>query len=190
MNAQPFYHRESGIALSNAQYGIQVLRQNPREYLFYLRGTLAALRCIPDYVLEEANQKFSFFIELDEPLGSQKFRKRAKEMNDAEAVRFIDEFEKTKDELMADPVMADTLGPMGERNILMHRKASRLMSVSHIRLNEQEKYELVGEPTSHFVTKNGKGAGVLPSERDVPETLSYCLDKLGAFRGHLIYELG
>ncbi len=47
----PDYHATSLVAIFNAEYGINQLKAVPKEYVFYLRGTLACLRSIPDYLL-------------------------------------------------------------------------------------------------------------------------------------------
>lgn len=60
MSVQPFFHANSLIAVTNAEYGIRRLQEKPEEYVFYLRGTLAALKSVPDYILEEANQNMVY----------------------------------------------------------------------------------------------------------------------------------
>lgn len=117
------------------------------------------------------------------------FRRRAEEKKDDKAIKFIKEYEKSNEELIKDPVVKGIIGHEGERNIVMHRSPSRIISVQRTRLSRDERYELDGEPKSHFIARDGKGKGVLPSVLDVTETLTYCLAKLSDFRGHLAFGI-
>ena len=169
--------------MTNAEYGIKMLMEVPREYVFYLRGTLATLDCIPPYMLEEGNQKFGLGIRLDEDLKSWSFRDRASRAKNQKAIEFIDTYDMEYEILIKDPTVKAILGHEGERNIIMHRKP-HFMQVSFIAMTPDERYEAVGKPTLHFMDKKGE-----PTKDEIPKTLSYCLSKLGEFRGCLAFGL-
>ena len=62
--------------------------------MFYLRGTLAALCSIRDYLLEEHNKKFKLNFPDDKILDINSFRKMAKDTKNAKAIEFIEVFDK------------------------------------------------------------------------------------------------
>lgn len=167
----------------DAGHGIKRLREEPREYGFYLRGTLASMRSVYDYILEEYNQKFGLGFTLDEKLTSQLFRDRAKERKNKDALRFIRAFDKGWQKLMNDPELNALLGESGERNIIMHRKHS-MIQVQNVRLTPDQRYEDVGKATLHFRDRKD---GV-PSKLEIPDQCDYCLSKLGEFRGSLVFR--
>src|SRR5437899_4728774 len=127
---------DSAIAIGNAEYGIQRLREVPEEYVFYLRGTLASLRSIADYILEEANQKFKLGLPLTEPLYPKTIKDAAKANNNKKALQFIEAYEREWRALMRDPKVEAVLGPSGERNLVMHRKPS-ITQVQFIQLTPE-----------------------------------------------------
>jgi len=53
------------------------------------QGTLASLRSIVDYILEEYNQKIGLKIPLEDLLTPETFRRKANEMKNRNASRFI-----------------------------------------------------------------------------------------------------
>jgi hypothetical protein len=183
MQAQPDHHATSLVAIFNAKYGIEQLKTVPKEYVFYLRGTLACLRCIPDYVLQEFNEELNLGIPLDEWMDRASFRSRAEKTLNARAMRFIEEYEKEWHALTNDDVVKAVLGRFGERYLLIHRKP-RIMEVQQIAPNANQMYESVGESTQHFI--NGKDGS--PSKDDIPGTLEYVLEKVSSFRGNLVFR--
>lgn len=179
MQPQPFYHRDSSIALTNAQYGIERLKEEPKEFVFYLRGTLAALGSVRDYILEEYNKKLELGVPLDERLDPGRFRKKALESKNVKALEFIDEFDREWEALMSDSKVKAIIG---ERHKVVHRGPA-LTQISTLLLTPDQRYELVGDSTLHFRDpESGE-----PFKETVAESCNYCLSKLGDFRGYFVF---
>ncbi len=182
MYAQPFFHRDSAIAIENAEYGISRLKEGHREYVFYLRGTLAALCSVRDYLLEEHNKKFKLAFPDDKMLDINRFREQAKVTKNAKALEFIDVFDKMWKDMLSDPKVNAILGPKGERNRTIHRGPS-LLEASTLILTPDQRYELYGEPTQHFYDPKKKE----PLKETVTNSCSYCLLKLQEFRAYFVF---
>jgi hypothetical protein len=183
LEVKPSYHQRSLEAIQDARYGIACLRKKPEQYTFYLRGTLATLRCIPDYLLEEFNQEFSLEVPLDNQLDIESFRNRALETGNRKATKFIRIFQKKWQKLLADPEVELLLGQSGERNLIIHRRHNAVTQVQKIQLNKDQRYEDVGEATLHFWDKKEN----LPT-REIADLCEYCLEKLVQFRGELVFQ--
>ena len=183
ISAQPFFHRDSLIAITNAEYGISRLKKGHKEQVFYLRGTLAALCSIRDYLLEEHNKKFKLNFPDDKILDINSFRKMAKDTKNAKAIEFIEVFDKKWKELVADPKVDAILGPKGQRNRTIHRGPSLLQHSTLILMPDTQMYELYGKPTMHFYDPDTKQ----PLKETVTESCGYCLSKLQEFRGYFVF---
>jgi hypothetical protein len=65
-------------AISHAQYGIDKMKANADPFDFYFKATLASLKGILDYILEEYNSKYAVGIGDNENLSADYFEKNAK----------------------------------------------------------------------------------------------------------------
>lgn len=184
MMAQPFYHRDSMIAIQNAEYGISRLKKGHKENVFYLRGTLAALCSVRDYLLEEHNKKFKLGFPDDKILDINSFRKMAKQTKNAKALEFIEVFDKKWKELLANPKIDAVLGPKGQRNRVIHRGPSLLQHSRLILMPDTGMYEVYGTPTMHFYDPETEQ----PMEETVTESCAYCLSRLALLRAFFVFE--
>ena len=109
-------------AISHAQYGIDKMKANADPFDFYLKGTLACLKGILDYILEEYNSKYSVGIGDAEILNADNFETKAKSCRNPAAIPFIASYKAEKARLLTDPRCAKLLAPRGSRDIAIHRK--------------------------------------------------------------------
>ena len=109
-------------ALSEAEYGIRKMKENAAPFDFYFKGTLACLKSVLDYLLEEYNSKYSVGIGDNEILTEDTFESRAKSSKNSAAISFIASYKVAKAKLLADPKCGKLLGPRGSRNIAIHRR--------------------------------------------------------------------
>lgn len=181
MNAQKQYGASSLRILADAEYGIKRLREEPEQYGFYLRGTLASLHGVGYYLLEEYNQKFGLGIRFGEKLDIGSFKKRAAEKKNLEALKFIGSYEKGWKKLLKDPVVKLIIGPFGERHVVIHREQAT-MQVHHTLLTPDQHLVEVGKQTRHFLDRQHEQV----PELEVPDHCEYCLAKLKGFRISLI----
>jgi hypothetical protein len=108
--------------ISHAQYGIDRMKTMADPFDFYFKGTLACLKGILDYLLEEYNSKYSVGIGENEDLNADVFKKRVKDGKNPKAESFIDSYMVENKKLLADSKCEKLLGRHGSRNIAMHRK--------------------------------------------------------------------
>jgi hypothetical protein len=109
-------------AISEAHYGIDKMKENTNQFDFYFKGTLACLKGILDYVLEEYNVKYSLGIGDSENLDVGNFESKAKICKNPAAVPFIAFYKTEKAKLLADPKCGKLLARHGSRDIAIHRK--------------------------------------------------------------------
>jgi len=109
-------------AISQAQYGIDRMKANADPFDFYFKGTLACLKGILDYILEEYNSKYSVGISDNENLSVDPFENKAKSCKNPLATSFITSYKAEKAKLLTDPKCAKLLATHGSRDIAIHRK--------------------------------------------------------------------
>jgi len=108
--------------ISHAQYGIEKMKANADPFDFYFKATLAFLKGILDYILEEYNSKYSVGIGNSEILNADNFETKAKRCKNPAATPFITSYKAEKANLLTDPKCAKLLKPRGSRDIAIHRK--------------------------------------------------------------------
>ena len=108
--------------ISQAEYGIRRMRENATPFDFYLKGTLACLKGVLDYLLEEYNTKYSVGIKDSENLCVDSFKRRVQRGKNRKAESFIECYKKQKKELLDDPKCAKLLETHGSRDIIIHRR--------------------------------------------------------------------
>jgi len=90
------------------------------EYLIYeLEAFLVTVRSVPDVLLEDYNVKFSLGISLGEQLYPKTFEDRARQLQNKQAINFIEWWKKKVNQ-----IRSDKLGSLlfGKRNVSVHRK--------------------------------------------------------------------
>jgi hypothetical protein len=109
-------------AICEAEYGIKKMKENTEPFDFYFKGTLASLKGILDYLLEEYNSKYSVGITDKEDLNWSIFKERVKEGKNARAESFINSYIAERKKLLADPKCEKLLARHGSRDITIHRR--------------------------------------------------------------------
>jgi hypothetical protein len=99
------------------------MKENATPFEFYFRGTLACLKGILDYLLEEYNSKYSVGIAENEDLSPLSFAKRANDTKNTKAQSFIEGYNAERKALLSNPKCGKLLARHGTRDIAMHRKA-------------------------------------------------------------------
>lgn len=103
-------------------FGVYQMRNHPTHFNFYFRGTLASLKGVLDYLLEEYNVRFNLGISADKDLNVRAFSNKATNMNNKDAIEFIGDYKKTKETLLEDEKVKLLLGQHGVRDQEIHRK--------------------------------------------------------------------
>jgi hypothetical protein len=109
-------------AISQAQHGIDRMKDNTDPFDFYFKATLVCLKGILDYVLEEYNIKYSVGISDSENLDVGHFESKVKSCKNPSALPFIASYKVEKARLLADPKCGKLLASHGSRDIAIHRK--------------------------------------------------------------------
>lgn len=92
--------------------------KNEEQFTNEFEAFLSKIRSVPDVMLEDFNRKFKLGISLEERLFPEDFIKRARKLNNQEAISF---FNWWKNEL--EQIRSSTVGPLFDlRNISIHRK--------------------------------------------------------------------
>jgi len=109
--------------LKEALYHLRNMEQtyttDEEHFIYELNCFLIALRSIPDVLLEDLNEKYGLGISLDEKLTPQVFKRKAKELNKTDALRFIKWWEER-----VNSIKEDRYGSVlfRKRNISVHRR--------------------------------------------------------------------
>ncbi len=113
------------MGLEKAEFFLQKMREfygNPKEFNYYLSAFLAALRSIPEYLLEEYNGKYGLNIPMAKKLTPKLFEDRARLIGHKNALQFI-EFWKGKMQQFGEDSAGSLL--FSKRNLDIHRKPVR-----------------------------------------------------------------
>jgi hypothetical protein len=96
--------------------------KNEENFIYELEAFLVKVRSVPDVLLEDFNEKLSLGISLEEELYPKTFEERARQLQNTQAISFI-QWWKSKME----QIRSDKLGSIlfGKRNISVHRKVVR-----------------------------------------------------------------
>lgn len=101
------------------------MRNDTAHFNFYFKGTLASLKGLLDYLLEEYNDIFKLGIGPNENLYVSTFRNKANSMGNTNAIKFIDDYSEMKNKLLDDPKVGLLLKPHGVRDQEIHRKQTQ-----------------------------------------------------------------
>ena len=108
--------------IAEAEYGIKRMRENTAPFDFYLKGPLACLKGVLDYLLEEYNSKYQVGIKDDEDLNQKNFEEKVKAGKNSRAEAFINSYKEKKKILLTDPKCKILLERHDTRDIAIHRK--------------------------------------------------------------------
>jgi hypothetical protein len=182
-------------AVSEAEYGINRMKQNAAPFDFYFRGTLACLRGALDYLLEEYNAKYSLGIGDAEDLNASIFKDRAKAGKNQRAELFIDRYVQERQKLLTDPRCKKLLGRHGSRDITIHRRQlgksikvtlyAQITASAHVDVRD-EKGNLVssGDTAPQLVTTKPPEAHYFLSDwenDDIPTLCDHALNEVRKF---------
>ncbi len=97
----------------------EIYPKNQDEFTYELEAFLGKARSVPDFLLEDFNIKYSLGIGLEEYMDAKRFKKRAKQFKNTEALKFINWYGKKMSALKSDPI-----GKLffDKRRVSMHRK--------------------------------------------------------------------
>lgn len=102
--------------------GEAYLKSEEEILVYELEAFLVKVRSIPDVLLEDFNEKFSLGISLEEELYPKTFEDRARELQNTQAIGFIQWWNSKMNQ-----IRSDQLGSIlfKKRNISVHRKVVR-----------------------------------------------------------------
>jgi len=117
---------EAEKKLRGAIYHLQRMEEaylkNEENFIYELEAFLVKVISVPDVLLEDFNEKLSLGISLEEKLYPETFEERARELQNAQAMSFIQWWRSKMEQ-----IRSDKLGSIffGKRNISVHRKVVR-----------------------------------------------------------------
>lgn len=138
------------------------MKENAAPFDFYFKGTLACLKGVLDYLLEEYNSKYSVGITDNEDLSPSLFAKKANDSNNAKAQSFIKRYEAERNALLTDPKCGKLLAHRGTRDIAIHRREPP----KNVNLTLHE----IGTARAHVEVRDDKGNLIAVSD-DLPQPM-------------------
>ena len=112
---------EAEKKLQGAEYHLQRMEEfylkNEEIFTYELEAFLAKIRSVLDVLLEDFNRKFSLGVGLEVKLKANIFEKRAKQLNNIQALNFIRWWRRKRDAIYSSPLGFLFL----KRNVSVHR---------------------------------------------------------------------
>jgi len=146
--------------IEEAEFFLRKMRESYRkEFIYYLSAFLSSTKSIPDYLLEEYNNKYKLNIPINRILNAHIFEKRARYGDHKEALRYIKFWKQRMKKLKSDAIGSFLFS---KRNIAIHRiqpKPDITEVKMQLRVHEPSKVEVVFEPEGRvrvYETQKGK----------------------------------